>query len=181
MSVVAEARQYFGLVGRALQAVEEHQIERAVELFRKCREAQGVAWLVGNGGSAATASHFANDLCKMGHVRAIALPDMSPVVTAYGNDQGWAEMFAAPLAELRRPKDILVAITCSGASRNVLRAVSEVSSDQLVVLTGMTQWTNEIDKFPCYAKLRVASGDIRVVEDCHLAICHCIAGMLRVE
>lgn len=179
MDSVAEARRYFGLVGRALGDVDEHQVWRAVELFRGCREKQGRVWVVGNGGSAATASHFANDLLKMGHIDAVALPDHSPVVTAYGNDQGWDQMYKAPLQNTLGPRDVLVAITCSGTSRNVLEACGIVPQDQLIVLTGDgAKWSNEAARFPCYAKFCIP-GEIRVVEDVHLAICHCIAGLLR--
>lgn len=178
MDGVAEARQYFGYFREALQSVDYGEIEKAAALFRDCRERRGTAWIVGNGGSAATASHFANDLIKMGHVNARALSDEGPVITAYGNDLGWNKMYQAFLENLIGPSDVLVAITYSGASQNVLHALGVAWKDRILILTGNCDgWDNEAWRLPCYAKLCV-SGEIRIVEDLHLAICHCIAGLV---
>ena len=75
---------------------------------------RGIAWVIGNGGSAATASHFANDLFKMGRLRAVPLADLTPLSTAYGNDHGWKSMYADPLKGLMGREDVLIAISCSG-------------------------------------------------------------------
>ncbi len=178
MNTVVEARDYFDKVAEALKAIDAHELWRASEVIRGVKERNGIVWIVGNGGSAATASHFANDLIKMCHVRAIPLADLTPTVTAYGNDEGWDMMFANPMGLLVSLHEVLVAISCSGSSVNVLRAASRMHKEDLIVLTGLVGWTNGLDKYPCAAKIRVPSADIRVVEDAHLSVCHAIAGML---
>lgn len=179
MSAVLEVKQYYQALSYALSAIEEHEVWRTGELLREVREKQGMVWLVGNGGSAATASHFANDLWKACHIKAIALPDLVPVITAFGNDDGWDRMFSQAMQGMMRQDDVLLAISCSGASGNVLTASSKVDKERLVIMTGLTHWQNELAKFPCYAKLLVPSNDIRIVEDAHLAICHSLVGILR--
>ena len=181
MDMIAEARDYFDRVGKALLGIELHQVWKAMELLGRQGDAGNIVWVVGNGGSAATAAHFANDLIKMARLRAVALTEMVPVITAYGNDDGWGQMFAHPLKVLMGPGDVLVAISCSGKSENVLACARRVAMDRLIVLTGPSTAENELIRLPCYAKLCVASDDIRVVEDGHSAICHALAGMLRGE
>jgi D-sedoheptulose 7-phosphate isomerase len=179
MNLVMEVQGYFAKVTAALATVPDHSIWRAVNLLQEVRERGSTVWIVGNGGSAATASHFANDLRKMCMIKAIALPDLTPTVTAYGNDDGWENMFSHPLAVFHAPGDVLVAISCSGASPNVLQAARIMAEGNLIVLTGEMHWNNTLVGYPAAAVIGVDSQDIRVVEDVHLAICHCIAGVLR--
>lgn len=136
-------------------------------------------WIVGNGGSAATAAHFANDLTKMAKVKAISIPDQTEIITAYGNDTGWENMYDEPLYIHFAPGDVLVAISCSGRSMNVIKAARTALEleGHLIVLTGKR--INNIlatmveDKAIC-----VEANDIRIQEDVHLIICHAIAGAL---
>lgn len=96
-------------------------------LFQGWREASTV-YIIGNGGSASTASHMMNDLNKMTVVagaprfRAVALTDNMPYITAIGNDIEYADVFVEQLRNLLLPKDILIAISGSGNSENVIRA-----------------------------------------------------------
>jgi D-sedoheptulose 7-phosphate isomerase len=86
-------------------------------------------FIIGNGGSAATASHMMNDLNKFTRVegqprfRAIALTDNVPWMTAVGNDQSYADIFVEPLQNLLQPGDIVIAISASGNSPNIIKAV----------------------------------------------------------
>jgi D-sedoheptulose 7-phosphate isomerase len=174
-----QVKQYFQAVSYALAAVEEREVQRVAELLRGLSGRNGAVWLVGNGGSAATAMHFANDLWKACHIKAWALPGMVPIVSAYGNDQGWENMYGDAMRSMFEPEDILIAISCSGVSPNVLCAAGVAQPDQLVVMTGMTHHDNKLARFPSYAKLLVPSNEIKVVEDVHLAICHSIVGILQ--
>ena len=91
---------YFAEVSEALSKLDQDQIKKAVDILRIAKDVDSFVWILGNGGSAATASHFANDLLKMAGIRAIAIPDMTPTVTAYGNDNGWENMFGTMLSGL---------------------------------------------------------------------------------
>jgi D-sedoheptulose 7-phosphate isomerase len=167
---------HFTELTASLLTVERSEIGRAVELLRESRERKANVWIVGNGGSAATASHFANDLVKMAGVRAFAVPDMTPLVTAYGNDEGWERMFQNPIDRFLEPDDCVVAISCSGKSPNVIKAANGIPN--LIVLTGNGRDGNILAALQCKALLLVKSDDITIVEDCHLAICHAIAKAL---
>lgn len=170
---------YFLSLASATALLENGPIEKAVEILRGVKEAGGSVWIVGNGGSAATASHFANDLVKMARVRAIAVTDAVPSILAFGNDHGWSLMFRDYLRVHQRPGDALVAISCSGASDNVLAAAVD-GWDKVIVLTGMPGGRNELDNLKVAdAIIHVQSKDIRIQEDIHMAVCHFISGELR--
>lgn len=156
----------------ALLSVDRTEVQNAIETLRKAREEKKNVWIIGNGGSAATASHFANDLTKIAEIKAFAIPDMTPVVTAYGNDNGWEYMFAHVLDVYYEPGDVIVAISCSGKSQNVLEAVKMVPD--LIVLTGNNH-DAPLAKHLTKAVLIANHADITIQEDIHLAICHTIA------
>lgn len=153
------------------------------DILRRAKNQNAMVYLLGNGGSASTASHFANDLLKMGKLRAVALPDLAPVMTAYGNDNGWADMFGSMLRGFLLPQDVVVGISCSGFSENVIKAIEmaktiNLPSVRTVVLTGNT-WASPLVKLEPDVVVHVPFADIRVQEDCHLVICHAVAGELR--
>jgi D-sedoheptulose 7-phosphate isomerase len=91
-------------------------------------------FLVGNGASAAMASHFAADACKNGGLRAQTFND-APLMTCAGNDLAFDQIFALPLARFARPGDMLVSISSSGASPNIVRALERAQDMQLRIVT----------------------------------------------
>jgi D-sedoheptulose 7-phosphate isomerase len=166
----------------ALRGVSAEKVREMVDVLRRVRFQNASVYLVGNGGSAATASHFANDLVKMCGVRAFALGDMGPAVSAFGNDDGWEYMFAHPLVKLLLPQDVLIAISCSGSSENVVEAVRVMKSHsypglKTIVLTG-ADVNCELAKLQPDVIIYVPFKDIRVQEDCHMVICHTVVGAL---
>ena len=166
----------------ALRAVNHEEVYRAYNIISRARAQNASVFIIGNGGSAATASHFANDLVKMAGVRAFSVPDMVPAVTAYGNDESWKQMFAAVLGVMLLPQDVVVAISCSGNSPNVVEAVKSVKDSPLpglkvIALLG-ADYDCKVAKLEPNVCIFVPYKDIRVQEDCHLAICHSIAGDL---
>lgn len=167
----------------ALQAVSWESVRRMTDVLRRARNQNSMVYICGNGGSAATASHFANDLLKMGKLRAVSLPDLVPPMTAYGNDEGWDEMFAYLVKGFLLPQDVVVGISCSGFSANVIKAIetaktSSFPSIKTIVLTGNT-WDSPLVKLEPDVTVYVPFSDIRVQEDCHLVICHAVAGELK--
>lgn len=171
---------YLTQVAGMLGAVSAFDIAQATSILCRARQLKSNVWLVGNGGSAATAAHFANDLLKMGRVNASAIPNDVPAITAFGNDEGWEDMFSNVLETVFDPADVLIAISCSGKSPNVVRAAqaSLRLDGYLIVLTGPKTQENVLAALPASALVSVNHADIKVVEDCHLAVCHSIAGML---
>lgn len=165
-------------VQAALQVVDQDALARIVEYLDFIRKKDAAVWIVGNGGSAATASHFACDLRKACLIRAVALPDLTPTVTAYGNDDGWGGMFSHPLHILMHPVDCLVAISCSGRSANVVEASQQIGPTRLIVFTGMPDRFNTLAQLGGERVVYAKSPDIKVQEDVHLAVCHAITACL---
>ncbi len=125
---VAFARAYLDYVSLILKRIDLGEIGRLVETLLDARERGATVFLIGNGGSAATASHMANDLCiGCNHddlpFRAVALTDNVAVMTAISNDFGYEEIFSRQLRVLGRKGDVLVAISASGNSPNLLKAL----------------------------------------------------------
>ena len=91
------------------------------ERLIKAKLQEQTVFLIGNGGSASTASHAANDLMKIGGLKAVCVCDMTPTTLAYGNDDGWENMFLTPIRRLSVPGDVVIGISCSGNSPNVVK------------------------------------------------------------
>ena len=121
--------------GETLAAMEG--FTRWVAMTRAGRLRGQHIYLVGNGASAMMASHFAADACKNGGLSAMAFNDAS-LLTATANDVAFEEVFALPLSRLARPGDLLIAISSSGNSPNILRAIEAARSipAEIVTLTG---------------------------------------------
>src|SRR5262249_14640740 len=141
-------------------------------------------FVIGNGGSASTASHMMNDLCKFTRsehhhrIRAIALTDNVPLMTAYGNDQSYEHDFVDPLRTLLRSGDTLIAISGSGNSPNVVSAVeyANAAGGTTIGLCGSPG-----GKLAQIAKIMVVvpATHIGQQEDGHLVMNHAIATALR--
>lgn len=125
---VAFAAAYLKYLQVVLQKVDTKDIGRFVETLLDARKRGATIFFIGNGGSAATASHFANDLSigtnEYDHpFRAISLTDNIPIISAIGNDFGYEEIFVRQLRILGQRGDVLVAISASGNSTNLLKAM----------------------------------------------------------
>lgn len=169
---------YIGREAEAICQVDSNAICQAVAVLKEVKKAGGRVYLAGNGGSAATASHFANDLRKVCRIDATALHENISAILAYGNDEGWPNMFSLAM-EFFKKDDILIAISYSGASGNVINAAEKASrlEGKTIVLTGPDSEINELFYFGCPA-IRVDVEDIKIVEDLHLMICHAIVEAL---
>lgn len=108
------------LDGQKLDPQTGFQLWRA--LVRELAASKGTVFFAGNGASASMASHFATDLAKNGHIRTRVFTDLS-LITALGNDLCYEEVFAEPLRWYMEPGDLLVAVSSSGNSPNIVRAV----------------------------------------------------------
>lgn len=164
-------------VCESLSMLDPVEIERAVNILREAKKRNSFVWIMGNGGSAATASHFANDLLKMCKVKAVDISGMTPVTLAFGNDHGWERMFANTVLALANPDDVLVVISCSGNSPNILSVVSAV--DKYCYRIALTGPDGKLSLMHNNACIRAMSDDITVQEDVHSIVCHEIAWSLK--
>lgn len=170
-------QEYLSQITDSLMAQDTSEVVSAMNILKQTWELDSSVWIVGNGGSAATASHFANDLVKMCGIKAFSVADMTPTMMAYGNDNGWENMFSGALDVFMGPQDVLVAISCGGKSVNVLRAMEMFGPKHRIVLTG-NDANSPLAQMEAGAKIFVEADDIRIQEDVHLVVCHMLAGML---
>jgi D-sedoheptulose 7-phosphate isomerase len=112
----------------------EDGFQRWVEMTHDVQTRGQNVYLIGNGASAAMASHFAADACKNGRLRAQAFNDAS-LLTATANDDVFEEVFALPLDRLARAGDLLIAISSSGSSPNIVRALERAQALRLQIVT----------------------------------------------
>ena len=162
-----------------LERLDEQQVESAVNRIEAAYRDKKCIFVLGNGGSAATAAHFAADFGKNAvksdenRPKVISLCDNVPYITAYGNDMGYENIFAEQLKNLLTEGDLVIAISASGNSPNVIKAAEYAKSKGtgIIALTGF-----DGGKLKEYADIHinVASSGYEPVEDIHLVTAHII-------
>jgi D-glycero-alpha-D-manno-heptose-7-phosphate kinase len=175
---------YWHSLAELLGTMSFGPLMRAAEALLDCHQRGNTIFILGNGGSAATASHLACDLAKGTRVdglprfRVVPLTDNVPLLTAWGNDTSYDRVFAEQLAALARPGDMVVAISVSGNSPNVLRAVETARQLGATTLALTGGRGGELGRLADLAIL-VPDGSVEQVEDAHLVIAHSLCVALR--
>lgn len=170
---------YKTAVQEAINQIDLDRVEQAIQWFEEARAHNKHIFVCGNGGSASTASHFACDIVKGAsfnrteRFRILALTDSLPTLTAYSNDVGYECVFAEQLKNFAQSGDVVMAISGSGNSPNVLRALEYGNSIgcKTIALTG-----RDGGKLGPLAQLniQVPVPHMGRIEDAHLIICHMI-------
>ena len=145
--------------------------KRAVNLILSVRAESGKVMLIGNGGSAAIASHMHNDLCKAANVRALVFSE-PPLLTALSNDDGYGSVFERPVELWAMPGDVLLAISSSGRSENILRAVRKSTERRCEVITLSGFDADNPLRRMCVINFYVPSRVYGHVEVVHSALAH---------
>lgn len=170
----------------ALRQIEAQQevVLRLVDALVAAAEAGRWSFVVGNGGSSSTASHAVADLVKGTAVpdrpalRALCLSDSTPLLTAWGNDKAYAAVFAEQVRAYGRPGDVLVAISCSGNSPNVLEAV-RVAREVGATTFGLCGWAGGDLRGMVDHPLVIDVPLIQQIEDAHMAVMHLVSVLVR--
>jgi D-sedoheptulose 7-phosphate isomerase len=161
-------------------------ISRAVSLVLKAREAGHTIFFFGNGGSASTASHMAQDLAKLTivegrmRIRTHSLSDHVSMILAVGNDVNFAEIYAEQIKSLGRPGDVALGISGSGNSPNVLRALEEARKLGMATVGFIGTGGGKM-KTLCDVPVIVPSSNMQHIEDLHHILLHLLAAYLRDE
>ncbi|MEP7189191.1 MAG: SIS domain-containing protein [Roseiflexaceae bacterium] len=182
--MIEDLNTYLRQVAQTLGQVPTQPLNRIAEAIWETYERDGTILICGNGGSAASATHFACDLAKLTisadcrRVRALALTDNIALMTAWSNDQAYADVFVEQLISVYRPGDLLFTISGSGNSPNVLRAV-EWANQRGAPTVGLTGFDGGKLARLARLSLHVQNDVMPQVEDIHMAICHGLAVAMR--
>ena len=171
-----ESAGHFAAVAEVLRAIDLASVEHLARRLVSARQRGALVFVVGNGRSAALASHFVCDLQKVCHMRALSL-DNAPLLTAWSNDVDYKDALARQLKVVARGGDLLIVISCSGTSGNILQALAEAKQGGMVRLAIFGALGRAAAMYSDAAVI-IPSVDYGVIEDCASAVCHAIVKAL---
>lgn len=179
------ACEYMHVYQELLPRIDLGDVEQVVNNLQSARCRGATIFVAGNGGSAATAMHLVNDLGKATKLsgrlpmRVMNLSDNTSWVTALANDEGYERVFAGQLENFAQPGDLLIVISASGNSANLVRAVDLAHARGLKTI-GLLGFDGGIlkEKVDQYIWLPTEKGMYGHVEDCHAMLCHILATCL---
>lgn len=172
---MTKTSEYISLVKETLDALDHNEIDALIEAFYSTYQKGGNIYTMGNGGSGASASHAAGDFLKGAsfgldkRFRMICLNDNLPSMMAIANDIGWEDIFVEPLKNFLSPDDLVIGISGSGNSANVVKAIEHANAKgaTTVALTGFKGGKiKEIATLSVHAPVM----DMEVTEDIHMVI-----------
>ena len=183
----AFAQGYFDYLSLLFKRLDYDQIGTFIDLLLQARRRRSRIFFMGNGGSAATASHFANDIAigsrsRLQPFRAVSLCDNLSLITAIGNDFGYDQIFVRQLENQMDAQDVVVAISASGNSPNVLRAV-EYANERGGLTVGLTGFDGGRLRERAKWNIHVPSlpGEYGPVEDIHMILDHLVGAFLMLS
>jgi len=155
------------------------ELEEIVDVVWSAYVKERNIFIMGNGGSAATASHFACDLNKgvslklHKRFKVICLNDSVPIMLAYANDVSYEKVFVEQLRNFLKPNDVVIGITGSGNSKNILKAIQYGNTVGAITI-GFTGFKGgRLEKIAKHTVI-ISSNDLQKIEDVHLILCHII-------
>lgn len=173
--------KYYNGLKNVIGGLDKFQVDGVLGVLRECKARGGTVYLCGNGGSASTCEHWVNDLMKIGGVRAVSLTNIS-VITALGNDISYDDIFIEQLKVLMKLGDVVIGISGSGNSMNVVKAL-----DYAIINGGVGVGILGFEGGKCLEVLRERNGsyilvnteDYGFLEDIHLSLVHYFARELK--
>ena len=172
------ADSYLKYVSNVLDGISREEIAGFIGNLLEARKSSASVFFIGNGGSASTASHFANDLALGTYsydrpFRVFSLVDNPAVMTAIGNDFGYEEVFERQLRVLAKPGDYLVSISASGNSKNLIRAIEYANRNEIHTI-GITSFDGGQMMQICKSGIHVPANpkEYGPAEDAHLILDH---------
>lgn len=179
-----QVREYIQNLQATLDDLPLAQIERVIKTLMDARLARRTVFILGNGGSASTASHFACDLGKgtilpgLPRPRVISLTDNVELITAWANDTAYEHIFAEQLRGLVEPGDVVIGISGSGRSKNVLNAIALARRVGAITI-GFTGFDGGLLAGMVDISVVVPNDCMEQVEDVHLILEHTIISTIR--
>ena len=171
--------EYKGKLLATLETIELSKVDEIIRVLGRARDEDRQIFICGNGGSAATANHFACDMVKGAsygrekRFRITALSEQIPTLTAYANDVGYDAVFVEQLKNFAREGDVLIALSGSGNSPNVIRAVEYANSIGCLTI-GLSGRNGGKLKPLVQLNVHIPEDHMGRIEDAHMAVCHMI-------
>jgi len=178
-----DPKSFLHRVGQELERIDPAEVQKLADWIWDVYQAGRFVFVIGNGGSGSNASHFCEDMGKgtldkkdfdndaKRRLKILSLTDNTPYILAWGNDEGFDRVFVEQLKNLASPGDLLVAISGSGNSPNVLRAVEWGNRNGLKTF-GCTGYSGGKLRTLAHANLHVPLDDMGIVESIHLTAFH---------
>lgn len=183
MNYIPMINEYINAEINVIRRLDLEAINNAMNLLEETRKRKGTIYIFGNGGSSATASHIQNDFNKgvsektTPKYRFICLNDNIPTLMALANDNGFDNVFVQQLENYLEPNDLVVAISGSGNSANVIKAV-EYAKENGVQIIGLTGFNGgKLSKLSDIS-LNVPVNDMQITEDIHMIFDHMMMRIL---
>ena len=173
-----DLKSYATVMADVMGRIPQPSVDESTRVLLDAYERDATIFVIGNGGSATTATHFALDISKnpvpdarARRVRCIALTDNIAALTAWANDTSYDRIFEEQLASLWRAGDVLLVITGSGNSPNVVRAI-EWANAHAGATVGLLGRGGGRCASLCHIAIDVPDMDYGLIENIHLAVCH---------
>ena len=180
---IDQITDYFEREKRTLDSISKEDLNALMNLLMDAKDEGKTIFIMGNGGSAATASHFVCDFNKgisFGKekmFRFICLNDNIPTMMAYANDLSYADVFVGPLKNFMRAGDIVIGISGSGNSENVVKAI-QYANENGGITVGLTGYHGgKVKKLSRY-NVHIPIDDMQITEDLHMVLDHCMMKIL---
>src|SRR5213080_4773759 len=167
-----------------VQAISLQQLQQVLQLLEETYYSGHRIFIMGNGGSAATASHFALDLAKntimpgAPRLKAISLTNHVPLITAWSNDTAYEHIFEEQLANMIEPGDVVIGISASGNSLNVINALNLAKKSRATTI-GLLGAKGGLIKTIVDAYVLAPGQNIEQEEDAHMILAHIITQHMR--
>jgi D-sedoheptulose 7-phosphate isomerase len=178
-----EISAYFDKLKRTIDAIDTSQVDNLMNLLVDALMEERQIFIMGNGGSAATASHFVCDFNKglsyekNRRFKFICLNDNVPTMMAYANDTSYENIFVEPLKNYFRPGDLIIGISGSGNSGNVVNAI-QWGNENGGVTIGLTGYSGGKLKETATYNVHIPVDDMQITEDLHMMLDHCMMKIL---
>ncbi len=179
MNLLNDIENYFSMLKGAIEATDRESINTVINLLQKAYQEERQVFIMGNGGSASTASHFACDFNKglsygkRKRFKVISLNDNLPIILAYANDVSYENVFVEQLKNFFNPKDYVIGISGSGNSKNVIKAIEYANQNGGITIGFCGYSGGKLKEFAQFC-VHVPINDMQVSEDLHMIMTHLI-------